>query len=91
MSSARSVSRAYSRALLGVVGEAARLRVERPPQPVARVDRVEVGDERPGELELVERRQPRVEDQRRAALAHVRDRVVELRRGDRRQQEQRDA
>ena len=72
--------------VLRVVGEAARLGVERSRSAVARVRRVEVGDERPGQLELVERRQPRVEDQRRAALPHVGDRAVELRGGDRREQ-----
>ena len=83
VSSARSVSSAYTRALLGIVGEAPRLRVERRAQAVARVGRVEVGDQRAGQLDLVQRRELRVEHQRGAALAHVRDGVVELRGGDR--------
>jgi hypothetical protein len=76
--------------LLRVAGEARRLCIERTAQPRTRVDGVDVGDERTGELELVDRRQPRVEHQRRALLAHVGDGVVELRRGDGRQDHQRD-
>ena len=87
VSSARCVSAAYSACCSGSSAKrpawASSARVER----VARVDGVEVGDERPGELDLVERREARVEDQRRALLAHVEHRLVELRGGDRRERE----
>ena len=86
VSSARSVSAAYSRRCSGSSAKRAAWASSARAQRVARIDRVEVGDERAGELDLLERREARVEDQRRAALARLDDRVVELRGGDRGEQ-----
>ena len=77
-------------ALLVVAVELGALLVERALEAGARVLGVERAGDRPDQVELLLRRQARVEDRGGAALAGVVDGRVERARGDRREQQQRE-